>query len=195
MIVLSSDPYVVEFDSRLPDVIFNRLMEIENYTQSLGWNSTLKASSLTDYRTSHSYYDTTRKFSTVSKMLLSRLYEVTGHEYYLEQTEEIQLTKYNPGEYYKRHWDNFNTPGVQSIENDRIGTIILYLNDDFEGGETTFNQLEISIKPKRGKVCYFYYPMGSNTEMLEHEAMPVINGEKKIIQIWIRNTEWTGQQV
>lgn len=193
MNVLSSYPYVIEFDSGLPDAIFNRLMEITNYHQSMGWDATIQNSVITDYRTSKSYYDISKKFNTVTKMLLGRLYDLTGHEYYPEQTEEIQLTKYLPGEHFKRHWDNFNTTGVEPIENDRIATIILYLNDDFEGGETVFNRLNVTVKPKRGKVCFFSYPMGSNTERLEHEAKPVISGEKKIIQIWIRNTEWTGQ--
>lgn len=192
MNVLSSDPCVVEFDSELPDVIFNRLMEVTNYHHSMGWDSTTQNAVVNDYRISKSYFDLSKKFNAVTKMLLVRLYDLTGHEYYLEQTEEIQLTKYLPGEHFKRHWDNFNVTGIEPIKNDRIATIILYLNDDFEGGETVFNRLNITVKPKRGKVCYFSYPMDSNTESLEHEAKPVISGEKKIVQIWIRNSQWTG---
>jgi len=192
VIVLSSNPPVIEFDSDLPDAVFDRLMEITNYSQSMGWDSTIKESTLSDYRVSQTYYDLNKKFNGITKMLLGKIYSLTGHEYFVEQTEEIQLTKYLPGEYFKRHWDNFNKDDNEPIDNDRIATIILYLNDDFEGGETVFNRLGISITPKRGKVCYFSYPMGSDTTRLEHEAKPLVSGEKKIIQIWIRDREWKG---
>ena len=191
MNVLSSYPYVAEFASELPNIIFDRLMEVSNYSQSMGWDSTLKDSVVSDYRTSRSYYDIGRKFNSVANLLLAQVSRQTGHEYYVEQTEQIQLTSYLPGEYFKSHWDNFNTPEVSDkIENDRVATIILYLNDDFEGGETVFNRLGIRIKPQRGKICYFAYPLGTDTLRLEHEAMPLISGEKRIIQIWIRNTTW-----
>jgi prolyl 4-hydroxylase len=172
-------------------------MEISNYQQSMvGWDSTLDDLVVSNYRTSRSYHDTERKFNKVTSLLLNQVFRQTGHRYSLEQTEPIQLTSYLPGEYFMSHWDHFNTNDPPEItdraENDRIATIILYLNDDFEGGETFFNRLNVTIKPQRGKICYFSYPIETDTINLEHEAKPVISGEKKILQIWIRNDEWNG---
>ena len=39
--------------------------------------------------------------------------------------------------------------------NDRAGTLLVYLGDVEEGGETSFPVLGISVKPKRGRAVMF----------------------------------------
>lgn len=38
----------------------------------------------------------------------------------------------------------------------RLSTLILYLNDDFKGGQTDFPELGISVEPTAGDAIYFH---------------------------------------
>lgn len=84
----------------------------------------------------------------------------------------VQLVKYEPGGFYKAHRDN----GV--LYKNRYYTIVCYLNADFEGGETSFPELDYSVAPEAGKAVVFpshYLHMGNE----------VMNGTKYIAVIWM----------
>ena len=50
---------------------------------------------------------------------------------------------------------------------------MIYLNDDFTGGETTFD--DVSIQPKTGTALCFIHEQ-------KHEGTPVIEGTKYVIR-------------
>ena len=50
---------------------------------------------------------------------------------------------------------------------------MIYLNDNFKGGETKFNDLVIA--PKKGSALLFYH-------YLEHEGAEVIEGIKYVLR-------------
>ena len=55
-------------------------------------------------------------------------------------------------------------------------TYIIYLNDDFEGGETTFLVTpEIVIKPETGGGLFFQHP-------IIHEGVVVTKGKKYVLR-------------
>jgi predicted 2-oxoglutarate/Fe(II)-dependent dioxygenase YbiX len=56
---------------------------------------------------------------------------------------------------------------------------ILYLNDDFEGGETVFEN-ETIIKPKKGRLLVF-----SNGIFL-HKVNLITKGERYVIAGWFK---------
>ena len=85
------------------------------------------------------------------------------------------LVRYTPGDFYVAHVDT--VPG----ENYRYFTFLCYLNDDFEGGATSFPQLNLSIKPETGKAILF-----PSTYL--HCAEPVTNGEKYVLVSWLTST-------
>jgi predicted 2-oxoglutarate/Fe(II)-dependent dioxygenase YbiX len=62
----------------------------------------------------------------------------------------LQLVKWEAGMSMRPHADNANPDGSthQMAHRDLSG--IVYLNDDYEGGELYFTALDIAIKPKRG---------------------------------------------
>jgi hypothetical protein len=69
----------------------------------------------------------------------------------------------------------------------RVGTVILYLNDVESGGETFFPRLRIVEQAKTGKMLYFKYDYDAGVNMkTTHKGMPVEKGEKWIATIWIR---------
>lgn len=84
--------------------------------------------------------------------------------------ERFRFYRYDIGEYFAPHLDGFfqRDNGECSYL-----TFMIYLNDDFEGGETVFNS--ISIKPRRGMALVFIH------ELL-HEGAPVIKGRKYVLR-------------
>lgn len=80
--------------------------------------------------------------------------------------ESINYIKYGPGNFFKPHSDHgFSyTATVSSI---------IYLNDNYEGGELYFPILDIKIKPKAGDVILF-----PSTYIYLHGAANVVSGVK-----------------
>jgi prolyl 4-hydroxylase len=69
--------------------------------------------------------------------------------------EDLQLTRYYPGEYFKEHHDYFNPSNIyenKTIEKNgqRIKTIFVYLVEPEEGGETEFPILKKKFKLNKG---------------------------------------------
>ena len=78
-------------------------------------------------------------------------------------------------------------PALVHGQPSRFATILFYLNDDLEGGETSFplwlnagTSDALKVKPERGKAVLFYnlLPDGNYDERSMHAAMPVLKGEK-----------------
>ena len=79
------------------------------------------------------------------------------------------LRQYNENDFYEWHGD-------QSPTNLSEFSYIIYLNDDFDGGDTKFMNDKIRISPKKGSVLCFpvdHYHI--------HKGMKVSNGLKRIL--------------
>lgn len=108
--------------------------------------------------------------------------------------ETIQSQKYEPGQYYKKHFDYF-TPGTKEYKvytewmGQRTYTFMCYLNDVEEGGETSFLALNKKIKPKQGTAVIWnnLYKNGIPNIKTLHEACPPISGNKYVITKWFRS--------
>jgi hypothetical protein len=64
--------------------------------------------------------------------------------------EEPQVVRYEIGQQFSWHYDAI-PKSLQDSSGNRIATIIVYLNDVKSGGSTCFKDLELQIKPKKGK--------------------------------------------
>ena len=70
--------------------------------------------------------------------------------------ERFRFLRYTEGDFFKSHFDGAYTRPDNS-EKSQI-TVQLYLNEDCEGGETTFfgpNNEEVRVVPQPGKVLIF----------------------------------------
>ena len=78
--------------------------------------------------------------------LMQEFYQITSPLY----ADMLQLVKWEAGMFMRPHADNANPDGSthQMAHRDFAG--VVYLNDDYEGGELYFTALDIAIKPKRG---------------------------------------------
>jgi prolyl 4-hydroxylase len=127
----------------------------------------------------------------VLDIISKRVANITGT--HLKSQEEFQVVKYEPGGFYKPHYDACNKETDDCARlNKGLGpryiTVIMYLNDDFEGGETHFPNIKTSIKPEMGKAAIFYN-VDDEGEILPkslHGGTDVRNGNKWIANKWIR---------
>jgi len=89
--------------------------------------------------------------------------------------EGFNLLKYQGGQEYTAHYDGDTISG-------RSISPILYLNDDYEGGELEFVNFNLKIKPEAGSLYLFpaNYPY-------RHIAHPVTNGTKYAIVTWLHD--------
>lgn len=66
--------------------------------------------------------------------------------------ERLRFYRYEADQYFGAHTDGF----YQRAETERsFLTLMVYLNDDFKGGETLFLKREIIVAPKAGTVLLF----------------------------------------
>lgn len=105
----------------------------------------------------------------------------------IEHGDGIQILKYTPGQEYKAHFDFF-TSTSKAAKNNRISTIIMYLNNVEQGGETYFPELNFSVSPQKGMAVYFeyFYNDKNLNELTLHGGAPVIIGEKWVATQWMR---------
>lgn len=97
--------------------------------------------------------------------------------------EPLQILRYRPGQEYRPHFDAY-----ESTDNQRVLTMLVYLNDDYEGGETlfTFNGLKFMGKIGDGLLFRNALPGGLRDETAQHAGLPVTRGEKWLASRWIR---------
>jgi prolyl 4-hydroxylase len=100
------------------------------------------------------------------------------------QGEPLQVLSYAPGQEYKLHVDALPV----GIHNQRVLTALVYLNEDFDGGETDFPALGLSVRGKTGDALIFgnVTADGRADQRTRHAGKPVQAGTKLIASRWIR---------
>lgn len=108
--------------------------------------------------------------------------------------EAIQLVHYAEGEQYTAHHDTIHPSMQDRYQPYRFATILFYLNDGMEGGETTFprsvtadSHSGIEIVPKKGKAVLFYNMLedGNVDDLSQHASTEVLKGEKWVANLWV----------
>jgi prolyl 4-hydroxylase len=101
--------------------------------------------------------------------------------------EGLQILNYKIGQEYKAHFDFFTSKN-NIVNNPRISTLVMYLNDVENGGETYFPKLNFSVSPQKGMAVYFEYFYNDVTlnELTLHGGAPVIIGDKWAATQWMR---------
>lgn len=99
------------------------------------------------------------------------------------QGEPLQVLRYSAGQQYKPHFDS-----IDRTDNQRILTFLVYLNDDFEGGETQFLASGLKVKGRKGDGLLFRNAdaFGRPDPNSQHAGLPPTNGVKLLASRWIR---------
>jgi len=103
--------------------------------------------------------------------------------------ESLQVVRYMPGQHFHAHYDWFYDDYKVKVQNQRLYTLFVYLNDvpEGQGAETAFPKLNISFKPRRGDALFWRDAKDVNTPLVEslHAGMPPIGNTIKYgLNIW-----------
>ena len=114
-----------------------------------------------------------------------RIAAASGSE--AERGEAVQVLRYEPGQEYKAHFDF-----VPNADNQRHLTALVWLSNDYRGGETAFLRTGLEISGKRGDAIVFRnaLPDGRMDPLTEHAGRPVTKGTKYLYSRWIRERRW-----
>lgn len=85
------------------------------------------------------------------------------------------IHKTDKDSFWERHSDN-------SGGNDIKYGVVLYLNDNFEGGELYYPNLDLIVRPEKGMLVY--HPGNQ-----EHEVLKVISGDRYTLTSFIRSQQ------
>eukprot|EP01091_Cochliopodium_minus_P009855 TRINITY_DN2520_c0_g1_i1.p1 TRINITY_DN2520_c0_g1~~TRINITY_DN2520_c0_g1_i1.p1 ORF type:complete len:550 (-),score=139.63 TRINITY_DN2520_c0_g1_i1:318-1967(-) len=91
--------------------------------------------------------------------------------------ECFKFGRYKKGNHFSGHIDG---PWIPTNDESSIFTVIIYLNEEFKGGETNFCDKDTKkshdqVKPKTGSVLFFNHDV-------YHEGLPVEEGTKYIVR-------------
>lgn len=112
------------------------------------------------------------------------IYEEKLHSIFKSRIKNIeppQFLRYDVGDHYDKHNDSESyVKGKLKRVVSRDISLLLYLNDDYEGGELEFTKLQLTIRPKKGMLIAF-----PSYEEFEHKVHPVTKGTRYTIVSWI----------
>jgi prolyl 4-hydroxylase len=159
------------------------------YAKPLLEKSMVGNDEITNHRTSSTSW--VPRSDPTAKKIIERVSEKTGIP--TSHAENIQVVKYNKNEEYKPHHDaafydiEGFLDGIFFYGGPRVLTVLIYLNDEFEGGETNFPNLKLKTKPEKNKAIMFQ-PLNKTKLYLHkkavHAGLPVKKGTKWIANVW-----------
>ncbi len=85
--------------------------------------------------------------------------------------ERFRYYRYHPGQYFEWHRDGAYRRNVHEVSQ---LTLMVYLNGDFEGGQTEFEHAE-PVRPRQGRALVFEHG-------LRHRGAPVDVGTKYVMR-------------
>jgi prolyl 4-hydroxylase len=102
-----------------------------------------------------------------------------------EQGEPLSVLRYRAGQQYRLHHDCL--PGEL---NQRVLTVIAYLNENFGEGATRFPHIKLNVRGATGDAIIFHNVQnnGHVDQASQHAGLPISHGEKWICTRWIRQS-------
>lgn len=194
--VLNTDPAIKTFKGLLPAPVCRWLIRLSG--------NRLKPALVYDAENRRNYKSETRtnsiaEFNLVENEVLHFMVQQkmsAACNVPMVQMEGTAILNYKPGEEISEHYD-FVNPGLTNYEQEirdngqRIITFLIYLNNEYEGGETVFTELDKSYRGDTGDGIYFVnaLPDGTSDPRTRHAGRPTTQGEKWIVSQFIRNQE------
>ena len=108
--------------------------------------------------------------------------------------EPFHVLNYTVGQSFTPHYDWLDPekPGHQGdLEENgqRVATFLVYLNEDFEGGETEMEAIQLRHRGRKGDALLWanVKPNGRIDLATRHAGLPPTAGEKWVYSQWLRN--------
>ncbi len=130
-----------------------------------------------------------KKNNDIVERIAARIAEITNTS--IDLQEDLQCVRYQKGGIFKEHYDAYSEDELCVIyeqgNRQRFSTFLIYLNDGYSGGETTFPKIKKTVIPEKGKAIYFKNINDSHVIIPEslHKGSRIKSGEKWIANIWI----------
>ena len=180
-IIHSTEPFIAQYDNWLTDVEIDTILskDFEFVTGRVRrQDGSLQVDPIRQCQTHRIEYGDDPYFDLLTQRVAD-FFKVSN----LMCIEPFPLMRYSPGNYF-----NWHTDLTGGFATQRTATMIMYLNDDFEGGATCFQHLGLKIQPKRGSALVYYY---TPTQPLVHCGEAVVSGTKFILNAFVRNGKFT----
>jgi prolyl 4-hydroxylase len=197
--ILSRDPWVITMENVIESDEASRLIELgseQGFQRSTGVGKARPdgsfESKISESRTSsNSWCHDGCANDPIAATVIERLSSIT--QIPKNNSESLQMLKYEVGEYYKSHHD-FIEKATKRQQGVRILTMYLYLNDVEAGGGTMFNNLNITVMPKRGRAVLWPSVLNDSPHKKDdrtvHEALPVEAGVKYGTNAWFHQYDY-----
>ena len=119
-------------------------------------------------------------FRNIVREIINPFYDIE-----ILESEVPQILSYGIGGHYSPHVDGeslWKTPDGDLIwkkSTDRDLSMVLYLNDDYEGGDFVFPELKVRVRPEPGMLVCF-----PSNHHYRHGVEPVTKGQRYSIVCW-----------
>lgn len=161
---------------------------LKGWGDRLGYERSQAGDQIIDVRTSSQAWCQGQCYADpVVKELRTKIHQLT--QIPEQNSEFLQLLKYNEGQFYKQHND-FIVKHVGQLHGPRLLTFFIYFNSVEEGGGTRFPRLNnLTIEPKLGRVLIWPSILDEDINKADHrtdhEALEVVKGEKFAANAWL----------
>ena len=126
-------------------------------------------------------------FPKIEELFKNIVHHIVNPFYGVEvwDSEVPQFLKYEVGGHYKPHIDAeslWKTPEGELIWKksiDRDLSLVMFLNDDFDGGDFVFPELKVRVRPEPGMMICF-----PSNHHYRHGVEPVTKGTRYSIVCW-----------
>jgi prolyl 4-hydroxylase len=99
--------------------------------------------------------------------------------------EPLNILKYSPGQQYRPHHDGTGADNITVREQ----TALIWLNEQFDGGETDFPRIKVRVRGGVGDMLVFrnVHANGDFDQRMLHAGLPVTEGIKWMASRWIQS--------
>jgi len=185
------EPRVVIFEDFLQPLEIEQLIETAQSKLKQALVSAAKSGVESPGRTGRNCW-IPHRYNAVIEALSLRVADVVGMP--LEHAESLQVVHYEQNQQYAPHfdaWDAATERGQRCMVHggQRLITCLMYLNEPAEGGGTSFPNLDLEVRAKRGRMLLFQNCYQKSTVRHPdslHGGMPVLEGEKWACNFWFR---------
>ncbi|MFT6093845.1 MAG: prolyl 4-hydroxylase [Pseudohongiellaceae bacterium] len=196
---VNDDPLVYVFENFLSQQEVDQLLAAAKPKLKKALVSDDKAGVQSDGRSGRNCWIPFKQHRVIEDMSL-RVAEVVGLP--LEQAESFQVIHYSQTQEYAPHYDAWDVATERGRRcmikgGQRMITCLLYLSDVEEGGGTSFPNLDMEVRAKKGRMVLFHNCYtGRNIRHPDslHGGMPVTKGEKWACNLWFRESNYQSPQ-
>jgi hypothetical protein len=193
-LVVNSDPLIRRFPAFLNRRVCEWMIERARgkLTRALVYDVVSQSDVADGSRTNSYAVFNNMEADLVHLMVQARISRACGQP--VGHMEASTVLHYAVGESIRNHYD-FVDPGKPEYAEEvrrsgqRVLTFLIYLNADYQGGETVFPKLGVSLRGQEGEGMYFVNALENRQADLRtlHSGRPPTAGEKWVFSQFIRD--------